>query len=39
MLGSFAKKFFGNANDRILKTYAPRVEEINALEPDNDRPC
>ena len=33
MFGSLAKKIFGSANDRRLKTYAPRVKEINALEP------
>ena len=32
MLGSLAKKIFGSANDRRLKTYAPRVASINALE-------
>ncbi len=37
MLGSLAKKFFGNANDRVLKTYAPKVEEINALEPEIEK--
>ncbi len=34
MLGSFAKKIFGSANDRRLKTYAPKVAAINALEPE-----
>ncbi|MBI3275199.1 MAG: preprotein translocase subunit SecA [Methylocystis sp.] len=32
MLGALAKKFFGSANERRLKTYAPRVTAINALE-------
>ena len=34
MLGSIAKKIFGSANDRRLKGYAPRVQAINALEPE-----
>ena len=34
MLGNLAKKIFGTANDRRLKTYRPRVEAINALEPE-----
>ncbi len=33
MLGALAKKIFGSANDRRLKTYAPKVAAINALEP------
>jgi preprotein translocase subunit SecA len=33
MLGAIAKKIFGTANDRRLKTYAPNVKAINALEP------
>ncbi len=32
MLGSLAKKIFGTANARRLKTYAPKVAAINALE-------
>jgi preprotein translocase subunit SecA len=32
MIGSLAKKFFGSANDRRIKGYAPRVSAINALE-------
>ncbi|VTZ52638.1 preprotein translocase subunit, ATPase [Methylocella tundrae] len=34
MLGSFAKKIFGSANDRRLKSYRPKVAAINALEPE-----
>jgi preprotein translocase subunit SecA len=34
MLGAIAKKIFGTANDRRLKTYAPKVKAINALEPE-----
>jgi preprotein translocase subunit SecA len=32
MLGAIAKKIFGSANDRRLKTYQPKVKAINALE-------
>ena len=31
MIGALAKKIFGTANDRRLKTYAPKVKAINAL--------
>ncbi|HAH11655.1 MAG TPA: preprotein translocase subunit SecA, partial [Alphaproteobacteria bacterium] len=31
-LKSLAKRFFGNSNDRILRTYQARVPQINALE-------
>ena len=34
MLGSLARKIFGSANDRRLKTYGPKVAAINALEPE-----
>jgi len=33
MLGALAKKIFGSANERRLKTYQPKVKAINALEP------
>jgi len=33
MLGALAKKIFGSANERRLKTYQPRIKAINALEP------
>ncbi|WP_374308525.1 preprotein translocase subunit SecA [Methylocella sp.] len=33
MLASFAKKIFGSANERRLKSYKPKVAAINALEP------
>jgi preprotein translocase subunit SecA len=33
MIGALARKIFGTANDRRLKTYAPKVTAINALEP------
>ena len=34
MLGALAKKIFGSANDRRLKTYGPKIAAINALEPE-----
>ena len=34
MLGSLASKIFGTANARRLKSYAPKVAAINALEPE-----
>src|SRR3954447_16350126 len=34
MLGSIAKKIFGSSNDRRVKGYRPRVQAINALEPE-----
>jgi preprotein translocase subunit SecA len=34
MLGLIAKKLFGSADDRQLKTYAKRVAAIGALEPE-----
>src|SRR5512146_1846853 len=34
MFGALAKKVFGSANDRRLKTYRPKVAAINALEPE-----
>jgi preprotein translocase subunit SecA len=34
MLGAIAKKLFGSANDRRVKSYRPRVMAINALEPE-----
>jgi preprotein translocase subunit SecA len=33
-LGSLAKLVLGSANDRRVKSYRPRVEKINALEPE-----
>ncbi len=33
-LGAIARKFFGSANDRLIKTYRPRVDAINTLEPE-----
>ena len=34
MLGAVARKFFGSSNDRRIRKYQPRVDEINALEPE-----
>ena len=34
MIGGVARKLFGSANDRRIRSYRPRVEEINALEKD-----
>ena len=33
-LGGIARKLFGSANDRRIKSERPRVEAINALEPE-----
>jgi preprotein translocase subunit SecA len=34
MIAALARKFFGSANDRRIRSYRPRVEAINALEPE-----
>src|SRR4051794_35455294 len=34
MLGAIARKFFGSSNDRRVRRYQPRVDAINALEPE-----
>lgn len=34
MLGAVARKLFGSSNDRRIRKYQPRVDEINALEPE-----
>ncbi|MCF3642197.1 preprotein translocase subunit SecA [Rhizobium sp. TRM95111] len=31
-LGGFARKLFGSSNDRRIRSYRPKVDEINALE-------
>jgi preprotein translocase subunit SecA len=36
-IGTIAAKLFGTSNDRKLKLYRPRVEAINALEPELER--
>ena len=32
MIGAVARKLFGSANDRRIRSYRPRVEAVNALE-------
>jgi preprotein translocase subunit SecA len=32
MIGAVARKLFGSSNERRIRSYRPRVEEINALE-------
>ena len=32
MIGAVARKLFGSANDRRIRSYQPRVDEINTLE-------
>src|SRR6266487_1891989 len=32
MIGAVARKLFGSSNDRQIRAYRPRVEQINALE-------
>jgi preprotein translocase subunit SecA len=34
MFGAVARKLFGSSNDRRVRKYQPRVDEINALEPE-----
>ncbi|MGH6679144.1 MAG: preprotein translocase subunit SecA, partial [Bradyrhizobium sp.] len=34
MIGALARKFFGSAGDRRVKSYQSRVSAINALEPE-----
>ncbi|MGB8631489.1 MAG: DEAD/DEAH box helicase, partial [Xanthobacteraceae bacterium] len=34
MIGAVARKLFGSSNDRRIRSYRPRVEEINTLEPE-----
>src|SRR5712664_1071973 len=34
MIGALARKLFGSPNDRRVKGYQPRVDAINALEPE-----
>ncbi|HZT52393.1 MAG TPA: DEAD/DEAH box helicase, partial [Stellaceae bacterium] len=34
MIGALARRLFGSANDRYIKSLSPIVEEINALEPE-----
>jgi preprotein translocase subunit SecA len=37
MFGAVARKLFGSANDRRVKSYLPRVAAINALEPELEK--
>ena len=32
MIGAVARKLFGSSNDRRIRSYRPRVDEINTLE-------
>jgi preprotein translocase subunit SecA len=34
MIGAVARKLFGSSNERRIRSYRPRVDEINALEPE-----
>jgi preprotein translocase subunit SecA len=34
MIGAVARKLFGSSNDRRVRKYQPRVDEINELEPE-----
>src|SRR3569833_545100 len=34
MIGAVARKLFGSSNDRRVRKYQPRVDAINALEPE-----
>src|SRR5271165_4765179 len=34
MIGAVARKLFGSSNERRIRTYRPRVDAINALEPE-----
>jgi preprotein translocase subunit SecA len=34
MIGAVARKLFGSSNERRIRSYRPRVEAINALEPE-----
>src|SRR5262245_48185328 len=37
MIGALARKFFGTANDRRVRSYHPLVDAINALEPEVEK--
>jgi preprotein translocase subunit SecA len=37
MIGALAKRLFGSANDRVIKSLNKTVDAINALEPDLER--
>ncbi|MBM3554795.1 MAG: preprotein translocase subunit SecA [Alphaproteobacteria bacterium] len=36
-LGALAKRVFGSANDRVIRSFRPRVAAINALEPEVEK--
>ena len=37
MIGALARKLFGSSNERRIKSYLPRVAEINALEGEPEK--
>ncbi|HHY49420.1 MAG TPA: preprotein translocase subunit SecA, partial [Alphaproteobacteria bacterium] len=37
VLAALAKAIFGSANDRQIKRYQPKVQAINALEPELEK--
>jgi preprotein translocase subunit SecA len=37
MIGAFARRLFGSANDRYIRSLGATVEEINALEPEVEK--
>src|SRR5258708_19270453 len=37
MIGALARKLFGSSNERRIKAYLPRVDEINALEKELEK--
>jgi preprotein translocase subunit SecA len=37
MISAVARKLFGSANDRRVRKYQPRVDEINALEQELEK--
>ena len=37
MIGAVARKLFGSANERRIRSYRPRVDAINALEPELEK--
>jgi preprotein translocase subunit SecA len=37
MIGAVARKLFGSSNDRRIRSYRARVDEINALEPELEK--
>ena len=39
MIGAVARKLFGSANDRRIRSYQPRVDEINAMEKELEALC